>query len=80
MLLSKEKYLEVQTQIALIAQIVDGLPLKEFLEDASHADTLGAVFDPTLYAKAMRPLEMVILHAQALRKFQNVIRNEKTMR
>ncbi len=71
------KYLEVQTQLMTFAGIVLNMPLKEFLEAAERAETVGPILDPTLWMKANQRLTMIKDLARKLKAFQDEARSFK---
>lgn len=70
--MTNDEYLELQLHIALMELRVRRMPLAAFLERARHADTLGAVLDPTLYRAAAPTLSRIIRLAESLQDFQRV--------
>jgi len=70
---NRATYLQTQQQLRLLAQIVREMPLKDFINAAEHAETLGPLIDPTLYAQGSRNLAKVKYLAQALLPFAQVV-------
>lgn len=68
--LSNEEYLLTQQKIILFAQLVQDMPLAEFLDRISTAEAIGPMIDPTLYMKAQRNLDAIKDLAGALMKFK----------
>jgi len=64
-------YVLVQAELADMALRLRGLRLEEFIQAAEHADTLGALMDPTLYRQAGPRLGMVLAMAQAAKAFRD---------
>jgi hypothetical protein len=73
--MEESKYLEVQTQLEILAGIVHDIPLKEFLEAAEVADAVGPIFDPTLWIRANRNLKRIKALAYKLQAFQEEARS-----
>jgi|GEM_PF-1805470 len=69
-----ETYIATQQQVGLLATLVLRLPLAEFLNAISMADTVGPVVDPTLYGRGARAMHRVETLARAARKYQDEIR------
>lgn len=63
-------YEMTQEQLVILAQLINPLPLVEFLDAIDRAETLGPILDPTLFHKAGRRLEQVKALAHAARTFQ----------
>jgi hypothetical protein len=68
--MDNEEYLMVQNQVVMLGNIVQKLPLKEFIEIASRADTVGVILDPTLWMKGSKNLNKILDLARALETFQ----------
>ncbi len=68
--MNQEEYLELQQRIILLANLVKGMPLKEFIEAAEKADVVGPFVDPTLWRLANENLAVIIDLARRLLKFQ----------
>lgn len=68
--MTSNEYLQCQTQIGLIDQIVSTMPLDDFLSMARHADSVGSIIDPTLYRDGADALHAVIRRAEALAAFK----------
>jgi hypothetical protein len=69
--MDNEQYLNVQSQVLLITTLVKTIPLKEFIEAANKADTLGPIFDPSLWLLANKPLQQITALAKGLKEFQD---------
>ena len=74
--LNNEEYLDNQTAIILLSQLVSQMPLDAFIDRLNYAATVGPFLDPTLYKAAGERLEKIGRIAQALRTFQHVVRRE----
>jgi hypothetical protein len=68
--MNEEQYIQTLQQIMLLVQIVNGLPLREFIAAGRHAEDIGPIVNPTLWIKASANLAEVIHLAESLRKFQ----------
>jgi hypothetical protein len=68
--LEPEIYVQTQQQILLFAQLVESMPLAEFIEAGEFSDSFAPFVDPTLYIAAAPRLREVIKVARALREFQ----------
>ena len=68
--ITKENYQANLAGLWAQASLIEEAPLAEMLAAAEHADTVGAILDPTLYRDKMRALhedmEMLraLLHVQ----------------
>lgn len=74
--MNEETYVATQAQIVLIAKLIAGLPLVEFLYVAQRAQVIGPMVDPTLYRQASGKLDDVIRLANTLRKVQMEIERQ----
>jgi hypothetical protein len=70
--LEPEIYLQTQQQILLFAQLVESMPLAEFIEAGEFSDSFAPFVDPTLYIAAAPRLREIIKVARALFQFQQV--------
>ncbi len=68
--ITKEKYIETQQQLLLLAGIVRDMPLSEFLAAAERADAFGPVLDPSLWKAGQQNLETIKKMARGLAVFQ----------
>ena len=68
-----EEYLQTQSQIMAMANIVTGIPLRKFITDAERADTIGPILDPTLWIRGHDNLATILDIARSLLRFQEVI-------
>lgn len=66
-----EEYASTQMQIVTFANLVLDMPLDEFLRAINRADTLGPIFDPTLWIKGQEKMHEVERLARALSGFQS---------
>ena len=73
--MNKDQYLQLQFNLGQIAEIVRDLPLNEFLEAITKAETVGPILEPTLYRQSYRKVENVKKLAIALREFQKAVRD-----
>jgi len=64
----------MQQQIALIAQVVDGMALTEFLNQVDLADTLGSMLHPTEWMEAEVSMHEWEKLARSLREFRTIVR------
>lgn len=74
--MTDEEYIETQSQIAIVASLVVGMPLAEFIERAETADAIGPYIDPTLWTRGHDALRRVKKHARALREFQRAVQDD----
>lgn len=74
--MNEEQYIQTQSQILLLVQIVHDLPLCEFIDAGRHAMNIGPIVDPTLWIKASANLADVVHLAESLRKFQAEIERQ----
>ena len=72
--MEREKYTETLCQLRVLATVVKDMPLKEFLNAISMADSLGPVLDPSLWKAGRANMNEVETLAQAAFKFQGAIR------
>ena len=73
-MISDEEYMEIQYMLTAIAQRVNEMNLKGFLDRLNRADSIGAILHPTLYRDAMPGLEKIKRLANGARSFQLVVR------
>ena len=71
--MTNEEYLKVQEQIVLLSNLVKAMPLKEFIEAADRADTIGPFVDPTLWRDAQKNLAVIMELARGLMTFQEKV-------
>lgn len=71
--MKQEDYISTQAQILAIAKIINNIPLYEFIEAASRAETIGPLIDPTLYLAAIDNLTTIKHLAQSLLPFKRAI-------
>ena len=57
--MTAEEYSTTQHQLMLCAQLFEGLDLSGFIEKANIAESAGPVFNPTLYQKGIKRLELI---------------------
>lgn len=62
----------IQQTISVMAMIVAGLPLDDYIAAANYADSVGPVLDPTLWRRGHEKLADIRRMAEALREFQAV--------
>lgn len=74
--MNEELYIQTQQQIMFLAQIVNELPLREFIAAGRRSEAIGPIVDPTLWIKASANLADVIRLAEALGKFQAEIERQ----
>lgn len=72
--MKKEDYLTVQQQLRALAQIVVDMPLADFINEITRAETIGPIIDPTLYIQASNNLTKLRELAETLLLFQRTIR------
>jgi hypothetical protein len=65
-------YVQTQQQILLFTQLVESMPLADFIEAGEFSDSFAPFVDPTLYIAAAPRLREIIKIARALREFQKV--------
>jgi len=61
------------SQLLLFAGLARNVDAAGVLERISRAETLGSIFDPTLYRKAMPKLELICSIARGMVAFQNTL-------
>ncbi len=71
--MTDEEYLQTQSQIMAMANIVTGMLLREFIANAEKADTIGPLLDPTLWIRGHDTLATILDIARSLLRFQEVI-------
>ncbi len=71
-MITNEDYQRVQDQILNLAVLIKQMPLKEFIEAADRAETIGPFTDPTLYLKARGRLAKIKQLAYRLKDFQDL--------
>lgn len=71
--ITKDKYIETQQQLLLLAGIVRDMPLAEFIAAAERANAFGPVTDPSLWKAGQQNLEVIKKMAQGLRAFQDAL-------
>lgn len=68
--MDKYAYMETVNQIMMIGRIVADMPLAEFINAISYAETVAAVVDPTLYVQTYGTADDLKNLANGLMKFQ----------
>lgn len=67
------EYLSLQCQLILLANLIEPMNLKEFIQRIDLAHTIGPIVEPTIYAKAQRHLFHVERIARAACAFQKEV-------
>lgn len=68
--MTREEYEQVQTQLDLLADLVNEMPLGEFLEMIGRADSIGIMVDPTAWIHGQETMHQFEALAQSARSFQ----------
>ena len=68
--MDKAIYQNTQQQIIMLAGLVDGMPLAEFIQDAERVDALAPILDPSLWVRGHSNLDQIVRMAKALQEFQ----------
>lgn len=72
--MDKVTYTLTQQQVLLIAQLVQGLDLDEFLRSINWADTVGPIVDPTLWMRGSKNMAFIEELARAASRFKEDVR------
>lgn len=73
--MDSEKYVATQQQILVLGGLVLRMPLAEFLDAISMADTVVPIVDPTLYRQGAPNMHRVESLARAAKEFQDELRD-----
>jgi hypothetical protein len=73
--LTESEYMTIQNQVVIMAQAVKGMDLKGFIAAVDRAETVGPIFNPTLYRKAEKNMGIIKALAQKLLSFQEEAEN-----
>ncbi len=73
--MNKTAYLQTQTHLQSLAQIVKDMPLYDFIKAINRAETTGPIVDPTLYREGSENLTKIKRLAQALLPFQKAAKD-----
>ncbi len=68
--MNQEEYLQTQTSLLMIEEIVKKLELREFLQWIGRADALGPILDPTLYREASESMDHIRKIAEVVIQLQ----------
>jgi len=68
--MTDEEYRGVQDSVALVASVVEQLPLRDFIDRAEKSLEVGAFADPAMYAKVAQRLELIVATARLLHGVQ----------
>jgi len=68
-------YLLIQAELADTARRLRHFQLDEFIAAAEHAETVGPIVHPTLYAKAGARLSDVLCLARAAKAFRDATKD-----
>lgn len=71
--ISNEDYTTVQHQIITMARLVRDLPLAAFLNRIQSCESVTPIFNPSLYMRGAKKLELVKQMAEGLLEFQKSI-------
>lgn len=71
--MKSEVYLQIQMQLMNLVAIVRDMPLEEFIASADRAESVGPIFDPTLYQQVQHNLGQIKRLAKALLEFKKVV-------
>jgi hypothetical protein len=74
--MNEEDYILIQTQLVVLAQIVNSMDLKGFIEAINRAETMGPILDPSLYLKGADKLEAIKNLAVGALSFQSKVRQQ----
>ena len=66
-------YSIVQQRIIMLAQATKDLPLLAFIRRIEHSESVGSLFNPSLFMRGADKLAMIKRQALALHKFQQSI-------
>lgn len=72
--MKRKDYISTQAQLLILAQAVNNLPLCEFIEAITRAETIGPIIDPTTYLAAVDNMTAIKHLAQSLVPFKEAIR------
>jgi hypothetical protein len=75
--MTKDEYLQTQTQLTLIAGLVAEMPLAAFISRAESAEAIGPILHPSEYKAAGEQLIAILAIARAARDFQTVVLNQR---
>ena len=72
MTLSQESYIRTQKQITMAIAMIRNLDLDEFIRAINYAETVGPLFDPTLYVRGADNMEAIKKVALKLQEVKTV--------
>jgi len=75
--MTDEEYQLTQAQLNIAVGMIRALPLDEFLDRLSEAESVGPILDPTLYRESIKHAESVHRIAEAALKLQRVANEEE---
>ena len=71
--ISEEDYVQTQSQIILLAKLVRDLPLAAFLDRIQRCESVAPIFNPSLYMRGTKKLDLIKQMAEGLCAFQRSI-------
>ena len=77
---TQDNYQTTLASLWALAFLVEEAPLAEMLAAAEHADTVGAIVDPTLYREKMRALHEDMEMLRALFHVQTTLASIRRLR
>lgn len=69
-MMDKDDYLMTQEKLIILGNLMEGMPLDEFLQAIDRVETVGPIVDPTLWMKGHRNMDKIKRIATAARAFQ----------
>jgi hypothetical protein len=71
--ISSEDYTQTQSQIILLGKLVRDLPLVAFLNKIQRCESVAPLFNPSLYMRGTKKLDLIKQMAEGLLEFQRSI-------
>lgn len=68
-----DTYTAANIQVALVAELLEQLPLAEMLDAQAHAEAAGPIVDPTLFRSKAKAFQVDMNRTRILRKAQRAL-------
>lgn len=77
--MENSEYMRVQSQLLMMANLVEDLPILDFIEKAERSNTISSIVNPTLWMKGHESLDKIIELARSLKSFQDKVLEMKVL-